>query len=871
MFCRPLISSGALVGAVLLAASPASAQVVTGTPGSPHATTTVSPHRLPPPDPKFGGVIKETAPQSTPWWAPTVVPPKGAPNVLLIMTDDEGFGAPSTFGGVIPTPALDRIAKSGLRYTNFHSTSLCSPTRAALITGRNHHSVGFGVVGEIATGYPGYDSHIPLNSASIGRILLENGYATSWFGKNHNTPFYQATQAGPFDQWPGGMGFEYFYGFVGGDASQWQPNLFRNTTAIYPFLDNPGWNLTTAMADEAIDYMKRLKEVAPDKRWLVYYVPGGTHAPHHPTPEWIKTVSDMHLFDQGWNVLRDTIFANQKRLGIMPPNAQLTEWPNTLPTWDSVSAEKKKLFVRQMDVYGAYLAYTDFEIGRVVQAVEDLGELDNTLIIYISGDNGASAEGMLDGTPNEFTTFNGVPVPVKAQMLFYPFWGSDKTFPHFAAEWAWAMDTPFKWVKQVPSHFGGTAQGVAMSWPGHITDVGGVRRQFHHVIDIVPTILEATGISAPDTVDGIPQAPIQGVSMAYTWTRDGADVPSRRTTQYFEMLGNRSIYHDGWVAATTPATLPWELSSETPPDLMTGYNWELYNVYEDPTESNDLAAQMSGKLKELQALFYEEAAKYGVLPLDNSTLSRWNAARPNLTGGRTEFTYSGALTGVPNSGAPSILNKAYTMTAEVTIPSGGAEGMIVTDGGRFGGYGLFLTRSYRWWLESSMVRNAALATLALGLLLLLTGAGSRGRRRFGKVCLGFGTLWLVAVLATRLFGLGGGKPVFLYNLLDLERTFWTGPSLGAGKHTIVFDWTPTEPGLGKGGTGVLSVDGKEVARNTMEHSTPITFPEDESFDVGADTRTGVALIRYRYDPPFAFTGTLDRLTITLVPEPEAKP
>ncbi len=858
--------------ALVLLAVPASAQVVTGTPGSPHATTTISGKRLPPPDPKFGGVIKQTAPQSTPWWAPTVVPPAGAPNVLLIMTDDEGFGAPSTFGGVIPTPTLDRIANSGLRYTNFHSTSLCSPTRAALITGRNHHSVGFGVVGEIATGYPGYDSHIPLNSASIGRILQENGYATSWFGKDHNTPFYQATQAGPFDQWPTGMGFEYFYGFVGGDASQWQPNLFRNTTAIYPFEGNPGWNLTTAMADEAIDYMKRLKEVAPDKRWLVYYVPGGTHAPHHPTPEWIKTVSDMHLFDQGWNVLRDTIFARQKRLGIMPENAQLTEWPSTLPTWDSLSPEKKKLFIRQMDVYAAYLAYTDFEIGRVVQAVEDMGELDNTLIIYISGDNGASAEGMLDGTPNEFTTFNGVPVPVKAQYLFYPFWGSDKTFPHFAAEWAWAMDTPFKWVKQVPSHFGGTAQGVAMSWPGHITDVGGIRRQFHHVIDIVPTILEATGIPAPDTVDGIVQTPIQGVSMAYTWDKAGADVASRRTTQYFEMLGNRSIYHDGWVAATTPATLPWELSSATPPDLMTGYNWELYNVYEDPTESNDLAAQMPDKLKELQALFYAEAAKYGVLPLDNSTLARWNAPRPNLTGGRTEFTYSGTLTGVPNSGAPNILNKSYSITAEVTIPSGGAEGMIVTDGGRFGGYGLFLTRSYRWWLESPLVRNVGLGLLALGLVLLLAGAGSRGRRRSGKVFLGLGTLWLVAVLATRLFGLGGGKPVFLYNLLDLERTMWTGPSLGAGKHTIVFDWKIAEPGLGKGGTGVLSVDGKEVARKSMDHSIPVTFPEDESFDVGADTRSGVALARYRYDPPFTFTGTLDRLTITLVPaEPETKP
>jgi arylsulfatase A-like enzyme len=860
--------------ALMLVVAPLAAQVVTGTPGSPTATTTISGKRLPPPDPRFGGVVKEKASESTPWWAPRVVPPKGAPNVLLIMTDDEGFGAPSTFGGVIPTPTLDRIANAGLRYTNFHSTSLCSPTRAALITGRNHHSVGFGVVGEIATGYPGYDSYIPRDKATIGRVLKEHGYATSWFGKDHNTPFYEATQAGPFEQWPIGMGFEYFYGFIGGDASQWQPNLFQNTTAIYPFLNNPTWNLTTAMADEAMGYIRRLKEVAPGKPWLVYYVPGGTHAPHHPTPEWIRKVSAMHLFDEGWNKLRDTIFANQKRLGIMPDNAVLTAWPRELPTWDSLSAEKKKLFIRQMDVYGAYLAYTDFEIGRVVQEVQDLGELDNTLIIYISGDNGASAEGMLDGTPNEFTTFNGVPVPIKAQYLFYPFWGSDKTFPHYAAEWAWSMDTPFKWVKQVPSHFGGTAQGMAMSWPGHIIDVGGIRRQFHHVVDIVPTILEATGIPAPDTVDGIKQAPIEGVSMVYTWDKANADAPSRRTTQYFEMLGNRAIYHDGWVAATTPATLPWELSSAPPPDLLTGYHWELYNVDEDPTESNDLAARMPEKLKELQAMFYAEAEKHNVFPLDNSTLSRWNAPRPNLTGDRTEFTYTGNLTGVPNSGAPNILNKSYTITAEVTIPSGGAEGMIVTDGGRFGGYGLFLSRSYGWWLESPLVRNVGLGLLVVGLLLLLTAGGpavSRGRRRIGRLILGLGTLWLVAVLATRLFGLGSGKPVFLYNLLDLKRTIWAGPSLGAGKHTIVFDWKAKEPGLGKGGTGVLSVDGKEVARDSMENSMPITFPEDESFDVGEDTRSGVALARFRYEPPFMFTGTIDKLTFKLEPQPTAVP
>ena len=700
-------------------ATPVGAQQVTGELGSPTATTTITGKQLPPPPPPFGGVIKEKASKSTPWWPPRVVPPKGAPNVLLIMTDDQGFGAPSTFGGVIPTPSMDRIAAAGLRYTNFHSTSLCSPTRAALITGRNHHSVGFGVVGEIVTGFPGYDLIIPIEKGTIGTILRDNGYATSWFGKDHNTPSYQSSQAGPFNQWPNGMGFDYFYGFVGGDASQWQPNLFRNTTAIYPFQDNPGWNLETAMADEAIQYMKQLKEIAPGKPWLVYYVPGATHAPHHPTPEWIKKISEMHLFDDGWNKLRETIFANQKRLGIMPANAQLTPWPKELPQWDTLSLEERKLFIKQADVYGAYLAYADHEIGRVIQAVEDLGELDNTLVIYIGGDNGASAEGMLNGTPNEFTTFNGVAVPVKDQFLWYPFWGSERTFPHFAAEWAWAMDTPFKWVKQVPSHFGGTAQGVAMSWPGHITDVGGIRGQFHHVIDIAPTILEATGIPQPEMINGIKQRPMEGVSMAYTWDKANADAPTRHATQYFEMLGNRAIYHDGWVAATTPATLPWELSTATPPDVITGYNWELYNVQEDPTQFNDLAAKMPEKVKELQDLFYSEAKKYDVLPLDNSTLGRWNAPRPNLTAGRTVFTYSGELSGVPASAAPRILDKSYTITAEVEIPEGGAEGMIVTEGGRFGGYGLFL---------------------------------SKGE-----------------------FGVGRGKVVFLYNLLDLKRTTVGGP------------------------------------------------------------------------------------------------
>jgi arylsulfatase A-like enzyme len=556
------------------------AQQTTGVPGSPDATTTIDGRYLPAPPQEFEGQINLNAAQSTPAWPARVVPPKGAPNVLLIMTDDAGFGLSSTFGGVVPTPNLERIANMGLRYTQFHSTALCSPTRAALITGRNHHSVGFGVISEQATGYPGYDSIITSAEATIGRVLKDNGYATSWFGKNHNTPAFEASQAGPFDQWPIGMGFEYFYGFVGGDTSQWQPNLFRNTTQIYPYMGKPGWNLTTAMADDAIQHIKMLNEVDPAKPFFVYYVPGGTHAPHHATPEWIDKISNMHLFDKGWNELRDEIFANQKRLGVIPQDAKLTPWPDDLlKPWDQLNADEKKLFIRQVDVFAAYAAYTDHEIGRVIQAVEDIGKLDNTLIIYIEGDNGNSAEGSPIGTPNEVAQFNGAEVPVADQLkYFYDAWGSDKTYNHMAVGWTWAFDTPYKWTKQVASHFGGTRQGMAIAWPTRIKDAGGIRNQFHHVIDIVPTILDATGIPAPTMVDGVAQKPIEGTSMVYTFDKANADAPTQHQTQYFEMFGNRGIYHNGWYANTRPITAPWDLAGTLPQDVLNGYSWELYDL-----------------------------------------------------------------------------------------------------------------------------------------------------------------------------------------------------------------------------------------------------------------------------------------------------
>ena len=783
----------------------------TGLPGSPSATTTISGLQLPAPDPKFGGDIKDGALQSKAWWAPRIVPPKQAPNVLLIMTDDSGFGVPSTFGGVIPTPTMERLAKSGLRYNNIHSTALCSPTRAALITGRNHHSVGFGVISEQSTGFPGYNSIIPKDKATIGRILKENGYATSWFGKDHNTPAFESSSIGPFDQWPTGMGFEYFYGFVGGDANQWEPNLFRNNTQIYPFRGQEGkWNLLTGMADDAIDYLNRLNQTDPTKPFFCYYVPGATHAPHHPTKEWVDKIHNMHLFDQGWNKLREQIFENQKKLGVIPQNTQIEPWPtNVLKNWDDCTADEKKLFIKQAEVFAAFEAYNDYEIGRVIQAVQDMGKLDNTLIIYINGDNGTSAEGGPMGTPNEVAFFNGVNMmPAELQLKWYDVWGTEQTYNHMSAGWSWAFDTPFTWFKQNASRLGGVRQCMCVSWPGHIKDQGALREQFMHVIDVVPTILEVSGISAPETVDGIKQAPIEGTSFAYTFDAANAKVPTRHHTQYFEMFGQWSLYHDGWMLSTKVNRAPWEAFGAANPDPLNNQVLELYNLDKDFSQSQNIADQYPDKVKELKEMFIGEAKKYEIFPMDASVAARIVAPRPNITAGRTEFVYTHAMTGLPQGDSPMILDSSYTITAEIEVPEGGAEGMILTSGGRFGGYGFYLLK---------------------------------------------------------------GKPVFLWNLADLKRIKWEAPeALTPGKHTIAFDFKydglgvgtlafNNFSGLGRGGKGTLIVDGKEVATQDMEHTMPMILQWDESFDIGSDTLTGVNDADYQ--PPFALTAKFNKLTI----------
>ena len=812
---QPLIRWAIVIPMLLLTATGVNAQQTTSAPCSADATTTIDGKVLPPPPTPFGGVINLNAKDSKPCWPLRVVAPKGAPNVLLILTDDVGFGAPSTVGGVIPTPALDRVAANGLRYINFHTTALCSPTRAALITGRNHHSVGFGIISELSTGFPGYDSIIPKDATTIGRILRDNGYSTAWFGKNHNTPTYTSSQLGPFDQWPIGMGFQYFYGFIGGETSQWQPNVFRNTTPIYPYIGHKGWNLITAMADDAIHWLRQMNDIDPSQPFLCYYAPGGAHAPHDPTPEWIQKISGMHLFDDGWNKLRDTIFANQKRLGVIPRDAKLTPWPSDLlKNWDDLTPDEKKLFIRQANVFAAYLAYTDHEIGRVIQAIDDMGKLDNTLIIYISGDNGSSAEGTPVGTPNEnLSLINGISMPVADQLKFYDVWGSEFTYTHYAVGWAWALDTPFKWTKQIPSFFGGTRNGMAISWPGHITNVGAIRSQFGHVIDILPTVLELTGISAPNEVDGIKQKPIEGVSLAYTFDKAKADAPSRHNTQYFEMFGVQGLYDDGWMLSAVPTRAPWETVGQVTLDPAHGYKFELYDIRRDWTQNNDVSAANPDKVTELKKLMFEEFKKYQVFPLDASAVTRSVTPRPSLVAGRRVFTYSGEpVVGIPDSTAPNLISTSYTITADINVPDGGAEGVIVKDGGRFGGWGLYLLK---------------------------------------------------------------GKPVFTWNLLGLQRVKWEGPdALTPGKHTLEYDFKydglgfatlafNNISGLGRSGTGTFKVDGQVVSTKTMDKTIPIGLPIDETFDIGS--ATGTPVDDGDYQLPFTFTGKINKLTISVEP------
>jgi arylsulfatase A-like enzyme len=759
---------------------------------------------LPAPEPRFGGVIGRKASESTPDFPKAVAAPKGAPNILLILTDDTGFGASSTFGGPIPTPTLDRVAARGIRYNNFHTTALCSPTRAALLTGRNHHSVGFGNISEFATGYPGYDSILPKSAGTIGNILVNNGYNTSWFGKNHLIPDWLQSPDGPFDQWAGGLGFEYFYGFLGGDTDNWHPALFENTKPVLPPVGDPNYILIHDMGDRAINWIHTQHAIAPDKPFFMYFAPGNGHAPHHASKDWIAKFKGQ--FDQGWDRQREITLANQKRLGIVPADTVLTLRPKDIPAWDSLNADQKKVYARMMEVYAAAVAQSDYEIGRVIDSLAESGQLDNTLIIYIEGDNGASGEGTLEGTTNELGgNLEAESLAFKVSMM--DALGSDRTYNHYPVGWAHAMDTPFQWTKQVASHFGGTRNGIAISWPKRIAARGEIRSQFHHVIDIVPTILEEVGVQAPLVLNGVTQMPFEGVSMAYTF--DDAKAATRHTSQYFEIVGNRGLYDDGWIASTTPLRPPWMVTGVEPdPD---DFPWELYNVTRDFSQSNDLAKENPKKLSDLQARFLIEAAKHNVLPIDSSFADRANPAlRPGFNTGRTDFVYYPGMVRIPEANAPDIKNKSFHIAADVEIPQGGADGILVTQGGRFGGWGLLVLDD---------------------------------------------------------------KPMFAYAFSNQDgdkypnqkksKTRIAGEEkLTPGKHIISFDFAYDGGGIGKGGRGTLTVDGNKVAEGRFEKTIPFRFSLDESFDVGQDTGSPV-IDEYDAKMPFKFSGTLKKVEVKL--------
>jgi arylsulfatase A-like enzyme len=766
--------------------------------GSLATRTALAQDVLPRPAQPFGGVIGRTATDSTPQFPADVTAPKGAPNVLLILTDDVGFGASSPFGGPIPAPTLERLAKSGLRYNQFHTTALCSPTRAALLTGRNHHVVHSGIITDMATGFPGYDSLWPRSGGTIAEVLRQNGYNTAMYGKHHNVPDWQYSSAGPFDLWPTGLGFEYFFGFIGGETNQWHPAIFENTRPVSPPAADPTYILDHDLADRAIGWIRAQKAVAPAKPFFVYYASGTAHAPHHAPKEWIGKFRGK--FDQGWDQVREETFQRQKRMGIVPAGTRLTPRPKEIPAWASLSADQKKVFARMMEVYAGALAHCDYQIGRVLDAIDQLGESDNTLVIFIQGDNGASAEGTLQGMTDDIAVMSGVAEDMPYLLSMLDELGGPTTSGHYPVGWAHAMDTPFQWTKQVASHFGGTRNGMVMSWPRRIKAGGELRPQFHHVVDIVPTILESADIQFPGVLNGVAQKPLDGVSMVYSW--DKAKAPSTHKTQYFEMVGNRGIYQDGWVAATTPKRLPWMIMGAATggPD---SYEWELYHVTEDFSEANNLASSNPSKLRELQGVWAEQAERYNVLPLDDRFGERgYFANRPSLTRGRRVFTYYPPLVRIPEGAAPDVTNKSYSLTADVEIPPGGASGVIATEGGHFAG-------------------------------------------------------WALVVL--------DGKPVFAYAVSNQPQHKYTVASpeaLTPGRHTLRLEFAYDGGGIGKGGTGTLLVDGKRVAQQHIDRTVFGRFSIDETFDLGQDTGTPV-IADYRV--PATFTGTVHKVVIELAP------
>lgn len=763
---------------------------------------------LPYPAPEFHGVIGRTTEDSKADFPQPVQAPVGAPNIILIVTDDVGFGASSTFGGPIPTPTLNALAASGLKYNRFNTAALCSPTRAALITGRDQHNAHTGLIMERSLGYPGYDSVMPASVGSVGEVLRLNGYNTAWFGKNHNVPGWQTSQAGPFDLWPTGLGFEYFYGFIGGDVDQWDPTVFENTTPVEPKESLTGeakaeYHLDADLADKAVHWIEQQHSLAPDKPFFVYYAPGAAHAPHHVPKDWIAKFKGQ--FDQGWDRLREETFARQKALGVVPQNAVLTPRPSNMPAWESLDDRHKELFARMAEIYAAYLAYDDSNIGRVIEAVRANGELDNTLVVFLEGDNGSSGEGTLQGSANEVAVVGNGEVEsfdylysIKDQL------GGPLFYNHMPVPWSWAFNTPFQWTKRYASHFGGTRNGMVMSWPARIKDTGGLRQQFHYVTDVAPTILEAAGLQAPDIMNGVKQVPMDGISMAYTW--DDVKAKDRRTKQIFEMFGNRAIYEDGWLAATTPLVFAWQPEPEglTPES----FKWELYNLDQDFSQGNDLAAVEPAKLEQLKELWWAEAGRNNVLPLNFSPQATVEAffQRPSLTRGRLNFVYHQGTSRIPEPSSPLTKNRSWKITARTNVPPGGGNGVIITQGGRFAGWGLVML---------------------------------------------------------------DGKPAFVYKRSQVPGASVRidgAERLEPGSHTltVAFDYDGKAGEVGAGGTFTLSVDGVEAGKVTIDRTVPYIYSVDETLDVGEDNGTPI-LEDYASRMPFRYDGQIDDVAIDLAP------
>jgi arylsulfatase len=735
---------------------------------------------LPVPDQERTGLITYDAKDPESKYPPIrqMRPPKGAPNVLIVLIDDAGFGSSSAFGGPCQTPNAERLAAGGLKYNRFHTTALCSPTRQALLTGRNHHTVGMGGITEIASGSPGYCSVLPNTCAPLARTLKLNGYATAQFGKCHEVPVWETSPAGPFDAWPtGGGGFEYFYGFIGGEAHQWYPSLYEGTTPVeVKKTPEEGYHFMEDMTDKAINWIGQQKALIPDKPFFVYFAPGATHAPHHVPKEWADKYKGK--FDQGWDKLREETFARQKKLGVVPEDCQLTPRHKEIPAWDAMPAALKPVLIRQMEVYAGFLEYADHHVGRLLDSLKGLDLLDDTLVYYIIGDNGASAEGTLNGTYNEMINFNGAAALETPEFLMARLdkLGGPDSYNHYAVGWAHAMNTPYQWTKQVASHFGGTRNGTIVHWPKGIKGKGEVRSQFHHVIDVAPTVLEAAGLPAPQFVNGVQQHAIEGVSMAYSFNDPKA--AERHETQYFEMFGNRGIYHKGWTAVTRHKT-PWLLIGETVPAFDDDV-WELYDTTKDWSQAKNLAKDMPDKLHALQRLWLIEATRYNVLPIDDNVAARLNsdlAGRPVLIKGNSQILF-GSMGRLSENSVINVKNKSHAVTASIVVPKEGAEGVIIAQGGNIGGWALYAH---------------------------------------------------------------GGKLKYCYNLLGIHQFYAeSADKLPPGDHQVRMEFTYDGGGLGKGGIAALYVDGKKVGEGKVGATAAMVFSADDGCDVGVDTGSPVS-------------------------------